>query len=59
LVFVGGAIGGACGGAAMAGTLVALRSGLPRPFRILVAILVPPIGFFVYWTFASLAWKWR
>ncbi len=48
LIFVGGAIGGLCGGVAAAGTMMALRSELPKPLRIVIALLAPPLGIVAY-----------
>ncbi|MBA4150694.1 MAG: hypothetical protein H0X66_21485 [Verrucomicrobia bacterium] len=59
LIFVGGAIGGFFGGLATGSTIMALRSGLPRPIKILIGILVPPVGVLAYWIIATLVVKWR
>lgn len=59
LIFIGGAIGGLCGGAAAAGTLSALRSDVPRGAKIAIAILAPPVAFFVYGVAAFLLLKLR
>ena len=59
LIFIGGAIGGLCGGAAVAGTLMALRSDLPKPARITIAVLAPPLAFMAYGIAAILIYKLR
>jgi hypothetical protein len=57
LIFIGGAIGGLCGGVAAASTLSALRSNMPRPARIAIAILAPPAAFLAYGVAAFLIFK--
>lgn len=54
LIFLGGALGGLCGGAACAGTLAALRSEMPRPCRVILALLTPPLAFIAYAVIAYL-----
>jgi len=48
LIFIGGALGGLCGGMAAGGTLAVLRSDLPKPARLAIALLAPPLAFVVY-----------
>lgn len=57
LIFIGGALGGLCGGAASAGTISVLRSAMPRPLRIVIALLAPPLAFMAYGAIAFMLLK--